>query len=60
MEYNRETRKWDHLNEKYDTQMSAWLNMKESGSVYNENYKFPEFPSQEDLDLNTYVDRLKT
>ena len=59
MEYIREERKWKVLNETFETQMDAWLTVKESGKICNEDYEFPDFPSQEELELNTYVDRLK-
>jgi len=60
MKYNTKTRKWNSLDEVYDTQMSAWLNIKESGETLNEDYQFPDFPSQEDLKLETYVERLQS
>jgi oligopeptidase A len=59
MNYNRETRKWNALDESFDTQMQAWLTVKESGKICNEDYQFPDFPSQEELRLDTYVDRMK-
>lgn len=60
MIYNREKREWNVLNENFSSQMEAWNKIKESGNVLNEEYVFPELPSQEDLDLSTFVTRLKT
>lgn len=51
-------KKWNVLNESYDTQMQAWLNSKKDGEVLNK-YQFPEFPTQQDLNLDTFVERLE-
>lgn len=58
MNFNRNNRQWESFNSKYPTQMDAWLELNEN-KVLNEDYKFPDFPTQEELKLNTYVDRLK-
>ena len=68
MEYNRETRKWkisdgtldETLDETFDTQMEAWLKTRKNGLTCNDDYQFPDFPTQEELELSTYADRLES
>lgn len=62
IKYNNSKRNWTSINDNnnsFNTQMDAWLSVKEGMETLNEEYTFEEFPSEKDLELSTYLNRLK-